>query len=226
MPRIARVVVPGLPHHVTQRGNGRQATFSSDDDRRVYLDMLRGNVRQFGLRIWAYCLMDNHIHLLAVPERPDSLARSLGRTHARYAQYWNARRARCGHVWQARYYSCPIEDAHLWTVARYVEMNPVRAGLAENADCWPWSSALAHLTGRDRSGLLDMTRWAADYDGLRWRGVLETSVNDEAWYQRRPFGSDTFIGGLEASLGCRLRPKRAGRRPRQATLRAAAGIGS
>jgi putative transposase len=98
---------------VTQRGNGRQVTFLSDQDRSVYLDMLRQNRRQFGLTIWAYCLMPNHIHLLAVPERPDSLARALGRTHADYARYWNARRGSCGHVWQARFYSCPIEDGHV-----------------------------------------------------------------------------------------------------------------
>ncbi len=223
MSRLARVVVPGLPHHVTQRGNGRQVTFLSDQDRSVYLDMLRQNRRQFGLTIWAYCLMPNHIHLLAVPERPDSLARALGRTHADYARYWNARRGSCGHVWQARFYSCPIEDGHVWVVARYVETNPVRAGMVEDADCWPWSSALAHLTGRDRSGLLDMGSWAAGYDGIRWRRVLETDVDDEAWDRRlqeatltgRPFGSEGFVDRLESALDCRLRPRPAGRPQKQ-----------
>jgi putative transposase len=207
---------------VTQRGNGRQVTFLSDQDRSVYLEMLRQNHRQFGLTIWAYCLMPNHIHLLAVPERPDSLARALGRTHAAYALYWNARQASCGHVWQARFYSCPIEDSHVWVVARYVEANPVRAGLVEGAGRWPWSSASAHLTGRDRSGLLDMGDWAANYDGSRWRRVLQTSVDDEAWHRRlqqatftgRPFGSDRFVGKLESTMDCRLRPKPVGR-PRQ-----------
>jgi putative transposase len=227
MSRLSRVVVPGLPHHITARGNGRQATFRSDPDRSVYLDMLRQNRRQFGLSIRAYCLMPNHIHLLAVPERADSMARTLGRTHADCARYWNARRGSCGHVWQARYYSCPIEDGHVWVVAQYVEKNPVRAGLVDDADSWPWSSALAHLTGRDRSGLLDMATWTADYDSIRWRRVLETSVDDEAWHLRlkeatltgRPFGSDGFVGKLEGALGCRLRPRSAGR-PRKLCLTA------
>jgi putative transposase len=225
MPRISRVVVPGLPHHVTQRGNGRQATFVSDDDRRVYIDLLRGHRRQYGLNIWAYCLMNNHVHLLAVPERDDSLARTLARTHADYARYWNARRGRCGHLWQARFYSCPLDDDQVWTVARYIETNPVRADIVDEAAAWPWSSAQAHVTGRDRSGLLDMHLWSSQYDGARWKDVLETSVEDEAWRQRlrdatvrgRPLGSDTFIQGLEDRLGCPLKPKPPGRprKPRE-----------
>jgi putative transposase len=222
MSRIARVVVPGLPHHVTQRGNGRQATFLSDEDRLVYLDLLRGHRRQYGLRIWAYCLMNNHIHLLAVPEGEDSLAHTLGRTHADYARYWNARRRSCGHVWQARFYSCPLEDDQIWTVARYVEMNPVRAGLVEEAERWPWSSAQAHLVERDVSGLLELSFWASQYDGARWSRVLRSGVEDEAWQQRlvestlsgRPLGSETFIDRLERQLGASLRPKPPGRPPK------------
>ncbi len=214
--------MPGLPHHVTARGNGRQVTFQSDQDRCVYLDILGRKRLQFDLGLWAYCLMPNHIHLLAVPARADSLARALGRTHAEYARYWNARRGSCGHVWQARFYSCPIEDGHVWVVARYVEANPVRAVLVDGAECWPWSSALAHITGHDRSGLLDMRAWADNYDGVRWRRVLETGVDEEGWQQRlkeatltgRPFGSDGFVEKLESALDCRLRPRRAGR-PRQ-----------
>ena len=227
MSRLARVVVRGLPHHITARGNGRQSTFLSDQDRSIYLDMLRQNRRQFGLTIWAYCLMPNHIHLLAVPERADSLARVLGRTNSAYARYWNARRGSCGHVWQARFYSCPVEGGHVWVVAQYVETNPVHADMVDHADSWPWSSALAHLTGRDRSDILDMSAWTANYDSVRWRRALETNVEDEAWHQRlreatltgHPFGSDGFVVNLEGSLGCRLRPRPAGR-PRQQCLSA------
>jgi putative transposase len=169
--------------------------------------------------------MPNHIHLLAAPARADSLARALGRTNADYARYWNARRGSCGHVWQARFYSCPVEGGHEWVVAQYVETNPVHAGLVDNADSWAWSSALAHVTGRDRSGLLDMTSWAANYDSVRWQRALETSVEDEAWQQRlqeatltgRPFGSEGFVVNLEGVLGCRLRPRTAGR-PRQSPV--------
>jgi putative transposase len=222
MSRIARVVVPGLPHHVTQRGNGRQATYLSDEDRLVYLDLLRGHGRQYGLRIWAYCLMNNHIHLLAVPVGEDSLAHTLGRTHSDYARYWNARRRSCGHVWQARFYSCPLEDDQIWTVARYVEMNPVRAGLVKEAERWPWSSAQAHLVERDASGLLELSFWASQYDGTRWSRVLRSGVEDEAWQQRlvestlsgRPLGSEAFIDRLEQQLGASLRPKPPGRPPK------------
>ncbi len=225
MSRLARVVVPGVPHHITGRGNGRQSTFLSDQDRRVYLALLGRNSREFGLTIWAYCLMSNHIHLVGVPGKPDSLAHALGRTHAEYARYWNARRGSCGHVWQARYFSCPVAEDHVWAVAQYVETNPVRAGIVQGADCWPWSSALAHLTGRDRSGLLDMSAWAAAYDSARWSRVLETSVYDEALQQRlkeatltgRPLGPDAFIDRLESTLNCRLRPRPAGR-PRAAKI--------
>jgi putative transposase len=215
MPRISRVVVPGVPHHVTQRGNARQVTFLTDGDRLVYLDLLRRNRREFGLRIWAYCLMNNHVHLLAVPEREDSLARTLGRTHSDYARYWNARRNSCGHVWQARFYSCPLEDEQVATVVRYVETNPVRAGLAEDAESWRWSSASARISGKDASGLLDT-------DIRTGHGSAQTSADDPEWRRRlaeatvrgRPLGSPEFIERLERTLGSCLRPKPAGRPPR------------
>jgi putative transposase len=183
MSRIARVVVPSIPHHVTQRGNGRQATFLSDSDRLVYLDLLRRFSRKHGLRLWAYCLMTNHVHLLALPEREDSLARALGRTHSEYARYWNARQSSCGHLWQAR----------------------------------------SHVTGRDDSGLLDMTFWDEAYGGARWLAVLQTSIDEEAWQQRlreatlrgRPLGSEEFIDGLESQIGHRLRPNPPGRPPKR-----------
>jgi putative transposase len=210
---MSRVVVPGVPHHVTQRGNARQATFFTDSDRYVYLDLLRSNRREFGLRIWAYCLMNNHVHLLAVPEREDSLARTMGRTHAEYALYWNARRGSCGHVWQARFYSCPLEDEQVATTIRYIDANPVRAGLVEEAQKWPWSSARAHATGVDDSGLLDASccdvSAPVSAEDPVWRSRLH-----EATLRGRPFGSEEFIARLEHRVGARLRPRPAGRPPR------------
>jgi putative transposase len=163
--------------------------------------------------------MNNHVHLLAVPERADSLARTLGRTHADYGRYWNARRASCGHVWQARFYSCPLEHSQVWKVARYVEVNPVRAEIVPQAEQWPWSSAMAHVTERDPSGLLELQPWMELYDGARWRDVLRTSVDDEAWKLRledatrrgRPLGSEEFAGDLERNLGRVVRPRTPGR---------------
>jgi len=231
MSRIPRAVATGLPHHVTQRGNGRRPTFLSDSDRMVYLDLLQRHRKQCDLRIWAYCLMPNHVHLLAVPGREESLARALGRTHADYARYWNARRNSCGHLWQARFYSCPLECDQVWTVARYIEVNPVRAGMVGEAGDWRWSSAQAHISGADASGLLEMSPWQAEYDSARWQSVLRTSVYDEAWRQRlaeatatgRPLGSEAFVEELEQRLGCRLRPKPAGR-PRNAAREEAAQL--
>ncbi len=223
MPRIPRVIVPGLPHHVTQRGNGRRRTFLNEADRRVYLDLLRAQARRHGLSMWAWCLMDNHIHLLAVPDREDSLARVLGRTHAAYAQYWNAQRSGCGHLWQARFFSCPVEPEAAWVVAQYIETNPVRAGLVTAAEQWRWSSAGAHVTGRDAFNLLDLAPWSIDYDSSRWIRVLRTTVQDEAWQRRleeatvrgRPVGTEAFIEQLERRLCRRLRPKPAGRPGKQ-----------
>ena len=138
MPRVPRRIVPGFPHHITQRGTNRQSVFYTKQDRRVYLELLRGNSGQANVRILAYCLMLNHIHLVAVPEELDSLAICLRRTHGRYAQYLNVRCLRCGHLWQNRFYSCPMDNEHLWTALRYVELNPVRAGLTEKAEDFAW----------------------------------------------------------------------------------------
>jgi putative transposase len=109
MPRIARVVAEGVPHHITQRGNGRQTVFDDAQDHHVYLKLLRKYTREHRLHIWAWCLMSNHVHLLAVPDTSDSLSRALGRVHCDYARYRNARAASCGHLWQSRYYSCPVD---------------------------------------------------------------------------------------------------------------------
>ena len=131
MARIGRVVIPGIPHHITQRGNGRQVVFDADTDRLVYLDLLRKYSEEYRLTLWAWCLMSNHIHLLAVPERPNSLDRALARTHSDYARYLNIKRRSCGHVWQARFYSCPVGADHIWTTMAYIEQNPARAGLVK-----------------------------------------------------------------------------------------------
>jgi putative transposase len=228
MPRIARVAIEGLPYHITQRGNARQTVFSTPEDYRLYLDLLRHHTRDTGLSLWGYCLMPNHVHLIAVPRTTESMARALGRTHAGYAQYFNLRRVTCGHVWQARYYSCPMEDAHLWRALAYVERNPVRAGLVEHASAYPWSSAAAHLSGRDDRALLDLVPWRQRYTAERWAQVLRAGVDEEGLGQRiheasrrgRPLGSDRFVTELEHRSGRTLRPQARG--PNRA---AAAGKG-
>jgi putative transposase len=219
MARIARFVAEGLPHHVTQRGNARKIVFEDPEDRRVYLNLLRGYSEEHCLSIWAWCLMTNHIHLLAVPRKTTALARALGRTHSDYARYRNVKSGNCGHLWQGRYYSCPVDASGVWPVMAYIECNPVRAGLAESAEVYRWSSASAHTTDHDESGFLEMAHWRANYTAARWRETLRVGVGDEALQERlrsatltgRPFGSNEFAAGLELAAHRRLRPSQAGR---------------
>ncbi len=206
MPRRPRRVLPGFPHHVTQRGTDRQIVFHTQRDRRVYLDLLREHSRQASVGILAYCLMTNHIHLIAVPEHEESLAVCLRRTHGRYAQYYNARRVRSGHLWQNRFYSCAMEESHLWAAIRYVELNPVRAGLVEQPAQFRWSSAAAHLSGRDATLLLDMGLWRHWGGVTAWSDLLASPDSESerkrlraATYSGQPLGSADFTNKRTAS---------------------------
>jgi putative transposase len=220
MGRIARVVAPGVPHHITQRGNARQVVFDDAKDRRVYLELLRSYADKFQLRIWAWCLMSNHVHLLAVPETAESMKRTLGQTHHDYARYRNAQRSMCGHLWQSRYYSCPVDEPGVWTVMAYIERNPVRAGLVQLAEDYVWSSARAHVIDRDREDFVDMSAWRAAYTAERWRDTLQIGIEEESMQERlrqatltgRPFGSGQFIEELESASNRDLRPKAVGRK--------------
>lgn len=212
------MVVEGYPHHVTQRGNGGRDVFEREADYELYLDLLQRYAKRNQMRLWAYCLMPNHVHLIAVPLMPLSLARALGRTHADYARHFNLQHLSSGHVWEARFFSCPLDGAHLWRAVAYVERNPVRAGLAREAAEYRWSSAATHVhTLAD--GLVDLQLWKRDYTGDRWREVLRTSVDEEALGQRlreaslrgRPLGDALFVEELERKMNRRLRPSRAGR---------------
>ena len=213
------MVVPGIPHHITQRGNAQQNIFDDATDRDVYLKLLRRYASEEGLGIWAWCLMTNHVHLLAVPQTGDALASALGHTHRDYARYHNTRSAKTGHLWQARYYSCPVDQPGVCTVAAYIERNPVRAGLVELAEDFAWSSAVAHVTDHDAADLLDHVPWRDAYPKDRWREALRIGIHDEALGERirratmsgRPFGSAEFTKELEWAAQRRLRPKRPGR---------------
>ena len=155
MPRRSRCILPGLPCHVTQRGVDRRETFSSDQDRSTYLRLLRENFEDAQASLLGWCLMSNHVHLIALPRREDSLAILLRRVHGRYAQYYNIHSGRTGHLWQNRFFACALGQDHLWTALAYVDRNPVRAGIVRQAADYRWSSAAAHLSGVDQSGLLD-----------------------------------------------------------------------
>ena len=219
MPRAARIVIPDCPHHVTQRGNNRQAVFFTDDDRRFYLATLAEQCDRFGLRVDAYCLMDNHVHLVATPSRHDSLSKAVGRTHLYYTRYVNRLHGRGGHLWQDRFFSFALDHEHFFHAVAYVERNPVAAKVVRRAWRYRWSSAAAHATGRDPTGLLDLAAWwehgIAPDD---WRDDL-TRPQDEADVARLrrwsrlglPLGSDTWLSKLETALNRRLRPTPRGR---------------
>ncbi|HEV2745968.1 MAG TPA: transposase [Allosphingosinicella sp.] len=145
MPRTARTVLPGMPHHVTQRGNRRQPTFFSEADYALYLGLLRYWCAKAGTKVWAWCLMPNHVHLILVPAHEDGLRAALAPAHRRYTWEINRREGWRGHLWQSRFASFPMAEAHVHACLRYVELNPVRARLAARPEDWRWSSARAHL---------------------------------------------------------------------------------
>src|SRR3974377_1045463 len=175
MARLARVVVPGLPHHITQRGNRRQQTFFCDEDYRSYLELVGQQCGAHQVEIWAYCLMPNHVHLIAVPQSADGLRRAIGEAHRRYTRMVNFREGWGGHLWQGKFASFVLDEPYLLTAARYVELNPVRAGLVNTPRQYRWSSARAHLRGKDdalvRVGPL--LQLAPDWRRVLTRGVRE-----------------------------------------------------
>jgi putative transposase len=160
MPRIARIVVPGQAHHVTQRGNRRMETFFCDEDYQEYLSLLGHWCGEFDVRIWSYCLMPNHVHLILVPQTVDGLWRAVSETHRRYTRRINFRERWRGHLWQGRFASFVMSENHLMGAARYVERNPVKADLVERAEDWRWSSAAAHCAACDSGG--DMTEMQSE----------------------------------------------------------------
>ncbi|HSO08829.1 MAG TPA: transposase [Desulfoprunum sp.] len=221
MSRISRIIAPGLPHHIAQRGNNRAPVFFADDDRETYLDMLTFYATRHSMQIWAYCLMENHLHILAVPERADSLARGIGITNQVYTQYINRRMHHSGHLWQNRFFSCIVGGRqHLWQTARYIERNPIRIGLAAKAEEYPWSSARAHTTGT-RSMVLSNSSWLAPNKRPTYTAFLRLADNvaEEAIRRAtrtgRPFAADNFIDDLERQLQLPLHPKRPGRPPKR-----------
>lgn len=215
MPRAARFVVPDLPHHVTQRGNRRQQTFFSDADYRLYLRLLRDGCSRAGTAIWGWCLMPNHVHLILVPTRPDGLAAALRRAHWRYTSHVNDRENWTGHLWQSRFASVPMDEPHLHICFRYVELNPVRAGLVARPEDWPWSSARAHL-GQGGDGLTELAPMRERVDD--WRAYLgdglsaaELAVIRAAERSCRPLGGPDFLDRIAALLGREPRAPRRGR---------------
>jgi putative transposase len=217
MARLARVVVPGLPHHVTQRGNGRARTFFGDDDYALYRDLLATHCHAADVDVWGWCLMPNHVHLILVPSDPDGLRRALSRVHRIYAGVIQARRRRSGHFWQGRFGAVAVDEAYLAAALRYVSLNPVRARLVARAQDWKWSSTRAHLRGKD-DGLTarqPVREIIPDFAGLL-ASAPEQDLFDSLRASEsigRPLGSDRFLARIERLTGRVLKPRKRGPKP-------------
>ena len=220
MARLARVVIPGLPHHVTQRGNHREPTFFEDGDYALYLDLLAESSARARADVWAYCLMPNHVHIILVPSDEDGLRRTFADLHRRYTGFVNARSRTTGHLWQGRFGSVAMDEAHLANAVRYVSLNPVRARLVAQARDWPWSSVRAHLAGADDKvvTVAPVLERVGDF-----RRFLSAPFDEDAAYAGlrraesigRPLGDANWLAALETQTGRRLRPQRRGRKPQQ-----------
>ena len=218
MARLARLVVPGLPHHVTQRGNRREPVFFEDDDYLAYLALIGDAARRRGTEVWSYCLMPNHVHFIMLPSREDGLRATFAEAHRRYTGRINARRQQSGHLWQGRFSSTVMDERHLIAAARYVPMNPVRAGLSARAADWRWSSARAHLAGRD-DGLVTVApllERIGDFADLLEAAEDEAAVTAlrRSRSTGRPLGTAEWLARLEAATTRTLAPRKRGPKPR------------
>lgn len=214
MPRIARLVVVGYPHHITQRGNYQQKTFKSQRDFSQYLIWFEEYSQNYLINTLAYCLMPNHVHFIGVPMKEDSLAKSFNIAHMKYSQFFNKKHNSKGHLWQGRFYSCVLDERHLYAAIRYVERNPVEAGLVKKAWDWKWSSASAHvkghMQGKDTNGvtLVDVNKFI-EIDN--WKDYLKKE-NEKKIIEKiekhtltgRPLGNKEFTEDLERTYKRRL----------------------
>jgi putative transposase len=209
MARLARSTVSGYAHQVTQQGNYGQTVFEEAADFRRYLALAGECADRYGLEIWAYCLMQNHVHFVCVPKAAGALALGFNTLHMRYSQYFHAKKRVAGHLWRSRFLSCMLDDRSVFEEVRYIENNPVRAGLVECAEDYPWSSARHHVLGADDPVLRDacfLTNEIRD-----WRSYLggqaDAPVLDRTWRSLktgRPAGDADWVHKLEEIMGRRL----------------------
>jgi len=214
MARIARVIVEGYAHHITQRGNRRLQTFFNEEDYAEYLRLMAEWLTKRDVSVWAYCLMPNHVHLLVVPATEDGLRRGIGEAHRRYSRRINFREGWRGHLWQGRFSSFILDDDHMLAAARYIERNPVAAGLVEAPWDYPWSSARAHLEGRDDilvrvQPLLEIVEDWRDFIGQETTKEIVRTIQQ---HERtgRPLGDEAFVDALEQKTRRDLRRKKTG----------------
>jgi len=217
MPRIARIIAPYYPHHITQRGNNRADVFWDDEDKAIYLSFLKNYCEKWNVEIWAYCLMTNHVHILAVPADEGSLSRCIGRTNLLYTQHVNRKSKHSGRLWQNRFFSTIVDtESYLWAVARYIEQNPVKSAIVTRPEDYTWSSCRANI-GEQGDGLVTGKRWLDEKDRGAYKIFLlqQDPVTDEKIRKNtstgRPLGSEGFIAGLESKLCRKILPGKSGR---------------
>lgn len=217
MPRKPRITIEGYPYHITQRGNYKQNIFIDDRDRVCYLKWLNKYCSDHKLSILAYCLMPNHVHFICIPHTPWSLSKVFKVVNVRYSNYFHAKNALTGHLWQGRFYSCILDQEHLFCAVRYVENNTVRAGLTEEPEDWKWSSARKHLGLPGRSyiklaniaDLLEIDDWRA-YLSERENIAMVRNLQKSA-RSGMPCGADDFIEKIEKITGRDLKSPTMGR---------------
>ena len=215
MARLPRIVFPGHPHHVTQRGNRHNTVFFEPTDYKLYIDLLQESAAKAETEIWCYCLMPNHVHLIAVPSDEDGLRRTFADAHRRYTGYINARQRTTGHLWQGRFGSVAMDEAHLYQAVRYVSLNPVRAKLVARPQDWRWSSVAAHISRKD-DGLVTVAPILNRYGDFA--AFLGDGSYDEVEFKRlrqsettgRPLGSDAWMEKLESMTGKTLKAQKRG----------------
>ncbi len=214
MARLARVVVPGIPHHIIQRGNRRMETFFGEADYREYLYLVAEWCNRCRVHVWSYCLMPNHVHLIATPESEDGLRRAIGEAHRRYTRYINFQKGWKGHLWQGRFASFPMDEKYLLATARYIELNPVRAGIVKKAEDYRWSSCKAHIQGEDDIlvKVRPLLETIPDWQELISTGLSEDDRDVIRCHERtgRPLGDASFIDHLEELTSRLLRKKKPG----------------
>lgn len=215
MARLPRLVLPGYPYHVTQRGNRRQQVFFEDADYVLYRDLLAEAAQRAGAEIWAYCLMPNHVHVIVVPSDEDGLRRTFADAHRRYTGFINARHRWTGHLWQGRFGAVVMDEAHLAHAMRYVALNPVRARLVERAEDWAWSSVRAHLAEEDDALVAVRPALERYGDFAAFLGVPADYT--EPWQMLRkaettgrPIGASDWVDEIEKLTGRVLAPQKRG----------------
>lgn len=231
MPRHARVVCPGVPHHVTQRGNHRKRVFFRRGDPEAFLHLLREQAKRCAVEIVAYCLMPNHVHLVAVPSTADALHHALKAVHGQYAQRINRMRKQIGHLWQGRYFSSPLDANYFLNAIRYVELNPVKSGIVGAAEDYAWSSAAAHC-GLSQDPMIAPSRQFGVLAGIaNWSRWLAEGVADDVIQtlrrhasQNLPCGSPEFVDRIERAVGRSLQFRRRGRRSNSTRAQEGGGL--